>query len=266
MFDIINEYRKFVKCNWVDPNEKPVIIEHEGIFVVRDDLLEVGSKSRALDYLIGHHPKTQHIKEWVYGSSPATGYAQMSLPFVCGKYGKKAVIFMAARSMDKLHPYQKKALELGADIKWIKDGMLAVTEKRARDYVAENPKTRMLIPIGGRHATSVGSLERVARSLDIKPNEIWSVGSSGTLTTALQLAFPNAEVHVVSVGHTMSKEDIGRAIFHKSPYKFNSAVKKKDLPPFPSAPTYDAKAWPVMKQWHKKHGRKDPVLFWNVGA
>lgn len=266
MFDIINEYNQFMKSNWIDPNPKPVIVEHDGIFVVRDDLLEVGTKSRAADYLIGNHPKTQHVEEWVYGSSPATGYAQMSLPYVCDRYGKKAVIFMAERSMDKLHEYQKKAIKLGADMRWVPDGMLAVTEKRARDYVAEKPETRMLVPIGIRHATAIGCLQRVAESLDIKPKEVWSVGSSGTLSTAMQLAFPDAEVHVVSVGHTMTQEDIGRAIFHKSPYKFTQAVSKEDAPPFPSAPTYDAKAWSVMKQWHIKHGKKDPVLFWNVGA
>lgn len=248
--------------DWQDPNPAPQIVEHEGIHVVRDDLLEVGTKARAADYLVRNAKQT----ELVYGSSPATGYAQMSLPFVASKYGKKAVIFMAERALDKLHPYQKKAIELGADMRWVKMGMLAVTEKRARDYVAENPEDRLLVPIGIRHDTAIGCLIKVARALPIEPGEIWSVGSSGTLTRSLQLAFPNAAVHVVSVGHTMQPTDIGRAVFHKSPYKFDKPVKSEHTPPFPSAPTYDAKAWHIMRAWHEIYKPNRPVLFWNVGA
>ena len=37
-------------------------------------------------------------------------------------------------------------------------------------------------------------------------------------------------------------------------------VKEEDKPPFPSVPTYDAKAWSVMKKYAKKG-----ALFWNVG-
>lgn len=256
------EYYLDLIGDWQDPNPTPVIMEHEGIHVLRDDLLEVGTKARAADYLIRNTPH----KEIVYGSSPATGYAQMSLPFVCSKYGKKAVIFMAERALDKLHPYQRKAIELGADMRWVKMGMLAVTEKRARDYVTEDPDNRLLVPIGVRHDTAIGCLIKVARKLPIRPREVWSVGSSGTLSRSLQLAFPDATVHVVSVGHTMEPDDIGRAVFHKSKYKFDKYVNREEAPPFPSAPTYDAKAWPVMRKWHEDNPPQHPVLFWNVGA
>ena len=134
--------------NWVDPNPDPVITVHEGYHVVRDDLLSVGSKARAGDYLIGHAPEYANIREWVYGSSPATGYAQISLPFICNRYNKKAVIFMAERAMDKLHEYQKRGIDLGAEYHWVPNGMLPVTQKRAKDFVAQSPDTRALLPIG----------------------------------------------------------------------------------------------------------------------
>ena len=74
------------------------------------------------------------------------------------------------------------------------------------------------------------------------------------------MAFPDKDVHVVSVGHKMKQKEIGRAILHLSDYKFTQEVKEKDRPPFPSVPTYDAKAWSVMR----KHA-KQKALFWNVG-
>ena len=87
-----------------------------------------------------------------------------------------------------------------------------------------------------------------------------SVGSSGTLTRGLQMAFPDKDVHVVSVGHTMAQYEVGRAILHKSHLKFTQEVKEEDMPPFPSVPTYDAKAWKIMREQAKPGS-----LFWNVG-
>lgn len=251
--------------DWQDPNPAPVIVEHEGYYVVRDDLLDAGSKVRGADFLIGHSDEGRGIEEWVYGSSPATGYAQISLPAICNRYGKKAVLFMAARSMDKLHDYQKRGMNLGAIYHWIPDGMMTVTEKRAKDYVKQQPETRRILPMGLEHPTVFGCLIKVARSLQIKPREIWTVGSSGTLSRSLQLAFPDADVHIVSTGHTMSDREIGRGTIHRTPYAFNKAVKLHEAPPYPSAPTYDAKVWYPMTEWHKTHERKDPCLVWNVG-
>ena len=247
--------------NWRDPNPDPVLKEHEGFMVVRDDLLEAGSKIRGIDYLIGHMILNGPVKEWVFGSCPATGYAQISLPVVCNRYGKKAVLFMAERKRENLHNYQLRGLSLGADYRWVPNGMLNVTQKRAKDYAAEKPIERRVLPIGLEHPTVIASFIRVARSIEYKPKEVWSVGSSGTLNRALQLAWPEAEVHVVSVGHTMKERDIGRAIYHRSELKFDKPVKNGDEPPFPSAPTYDAKAWKFMREL-----ASPGALFWNVAG
>ena len=238
--------------DWEDSMPPPVIETHEGIQVVRDDLLGGGSKMRFADYLI---KSNEEIEEWVYGSSPATGYAQISLAALCRRYGKKAVVFMADRAWDKLHDYQIRALSEGADMKFVPNGMLSVTEKRARDYVQENPHTRRLLPIGFDHPTVIASIIRVARNMDIYPKEVWTVGSSGTLTRGLQQAWPDASFHCVTVGH---KGDYGRAKIYKCKIPFNKPTKIK--PPFPSAITYDAKAWSYIKD-HASKG----ALFWNVG-
>ena len=239
--------------DWKDPNPDPVVEEHKGFLIVRDDLLGGGSKVRFADYLITSNPE---VEEWVYGSSPATGYAQISLSCLCRKYGKKSVIFMADRSVEKRHPYQLQAIDEGAIMHWIPNGMLSVTEKRARDYVSDSPTSRRLLPIGFDHPSVLASVVRVAQSMDVKPSEVWTVGSSGTLTRGLQRAWPDAEFHCVRVGHS---GEYGRAKIYKSTYAFNKATKV--LPPFPSAPTYDAKAWEFMLE-HASPG----ALFWNVGT
>ena len=241
---------------------KLIIEEHEGFHVVRDDLLEGGSKRRFVDRMMRDEIENG-IEEFVYGGCPANGYAQLSLTLQANAYGKKAIFFMAQRSMQKLHPYQQQALDYGADIRWVPNGMLQVTKARAREYVAQDPKKRILLPLGLEHPKVLEDIRELAKDIEIvyniKISEIWSVGSSGTLTRGLQMAFPDKDVHVVSVGHKM-REGVGRARLYLSKYKFTQEVREEDKPPFPSVPTYDAKAWPVMREYAKKGS-----LFWNVG-
>jgi len=260
----ISHVDESVLGGWVDPYPHPVLEEHEGVVVVRDDLIKHGSKVRFADFLIGHYEPTAHIKEWVY-SAPATGYAQISLPAVCSRYGKSVVIFMADRDRNNLHDYQRRGMEAGAIYKWVKMGMRAVTEKRAKDYVSEDPSTRMLIPMGLDHITVLASVARVARSLPIKPDFVWSALSSGTLSRGMQSAWPEAEFHGVSVGHRPTPRESGRAKVYHSKYAFDRPVVPSEMPPFPSAPTYDAKVWSVMQEWRKSTSPKGTVLFWNVG-
>ena len=89
---------------------KLVIEEHEGFHVVRDDLLEGGSKRRFVDKLM-REEIAEGANEFVYGGCPANGYAQLSIPLQAREYGCKTILFMAKRSMDNLHDYQKRALE-----------------------------------------------------------------------------------------------------------------------------------------------------------
>ena len=92
--------------------------------------------------------------------------------------------------------------------------------------------------------------------MDVNPTEVWTVGSSGTLTRGLQLAWPNATFHCVTVGHA---GDYGRAKTYKCEIPFNKETKV--LPPFPSAPTYDAKAWEFMLEY-----ASPGALFWYAGS
>lgn len=251
---------------WIDPYPFPILEEIEkNIFVVRDDLLGAGSKVRFIDYLIGHSDEFKDKEEIVFGSCPAYGYAQISGPVVCSKYNKKFVLFMAARNLDNLTEYQKRGYNLGAIYNWIPDGMLNVTQKRAKDYVAVDPVKRALLPLGLEHPLVLKSIEKVAKQIEIKPDIVWCVGSSGTLNRGLQKAWNDAEFHVVQVGHTMKEYELGKAIKHISSYAFNKSVRKEDTPPYPSAPTYDAKLWRPFLEWRKdKDLTNKKILIWNV--
>lgn len=243
--------------DWKDPYGAPAVYSHGRFCVVRDDLLKVGSKVRFTDALLSLYP---NVKEWVYGSCPAQGFGQVSLAAIAKRHGKKATLFMAARSKDKLTPQQKMALSLGAKVHWVSNGFLTVTESRAKKYVLQDPIKRSLIPMGLDDRIILAAIIKVARSLDLpKVKEVWTVAGSGTLSRGLQMAFPNAMVHAVSVGHELTWEQRGRAKIWKHAYPFNKDAAESQLPPYPSLRNYDAKLWVFVRE----RGR-DGALIWNV--
>ena len=104
-------------------------------------------------------------------------------------------------------------------------------------------------------------MKNAALSLDIEPpKEVWTVMSSGVLSRGLQLAWPNAKVYGVRIGHNTTERERGRFETFLSKYKFNQECKESERPPFPSSLTYDSKVWKFIKE-HASEG----ALFWNVG-
>ena len=100
---------------------KPEVIEHHGVFVVRDDL---GGKRPFSDPVDG-------ADEVVY-ASPAEGGAQTALATVAAQLGKRATIFVAQRAQP--HPRTLMAKRLGAKTVQVSPGHLNVVQARAREY------------------------------------------------------------------------------------------------------------------------------------
>ena len=113
-----------------------------------------------------------------------------------------------------------------------------------------------LLPFGLDVPIVRDGIAEVAANIGINPAQVFTVAGSGTLTRALQQAWPNAEFIAVQVGKS---PQVGRARLIIAPEKFEDDAKIK--PPFPSCSNYDAKAWRFIRQ-HAEPG----ALFWNVAA
>ena len=229
---------------------KPIIKEHDGIQVVRDDLIEGGTKRRAFYTYVN---STEH-EEFVY-ASPRQGYAQLSLAYACKDLDRKCTVTVP---QGKRYWLTDEAEELGCNIIEVPMGFLTNIQAKAKNYCLEHEAH--LIPFGGDHPIIIEAMRRTALSLDINPTEIWTVMSSGVLSRGLQGAFPNAKVYGVRIGHNTTKREQGRAETFKSKYKFQQECKEIERPPFQSSLTYDSKAWTFIKE----HA-SDNALFWNVG-
>ena len=115
----------------------PIVREHSGVLVVRDDLFPGGTKARFMPVLF------EGALEAVY-ASPAEGGAQTALATVAKEFGSQATIFVAARA--KIHPRTLEAARLGAKVVPVRPGYLSVVQARAKDY-AKTSGAR-LVPFG----------------------------------------------------------------------------------------------------------------------
>ena len=228
----------------------PIVKEHERIQVVRDDLIEGGTKRRAFYTYI----KSKDYDEFVY-ASPRQGYAQLSLAYACRDLGRKATVTIPEGQRYWL---THKSEELGANIIEVPMGFLTNIQAKAKKYCLDNGAH--LIPFGGDHPVIIEAMTQTAKSIGINPKEVWTVMSSGVLSRGLQGAWPDAKVHGVRIGHNTTPQEQGRAETYKSRYKFQQECKEDERPPFPSSLTYDSKAWSFMKEYANKN-----ALFWNVG-
>ena len=90
--------------DWSDPNLPPVIEKHKGFLVVRDDLLEHGSKMRFIDFMV----RTATENEFVFGGSNKVGWGAISIAAVCKRYNKNATFLLAATSNPTWHQNEVK--------------------------------------------------------------------------------------------------------------------------------------------------------------
>lgn len=223
----------------------PIVVEHDGIHVVRDDLFPGGTKARFIGQLF------DGVDEVVY-ASPQEGGAQTALATVARDLGKRATIFVAKRT--KPHPRVLQAKALGAKVLQVDPGYLSVVQSRATAYCQANGAR--LAPFGMDFPGAVAAIAEAALLADEGPYEAWCAGGSGVLARGLRAAWPDTKLRIVEVGRLLGLNERGIERYDR-PFGASARVK----PPFPSDPHYDAKAWEICKQKRARAGR---VLFWNV--
>ena len=249
--DTKEHYLELAK-HWEDPNPAPRITSHDGIRVVRDDDL-VGSKVRGGDCLISSLPK--NIDTIVY-VQPRTGLAGVSILDVAKRYNLKVKLFMP--SSKKISPHQACCIERGALAEFHRIAAMPNLNAIAKKWADERPNC-FFVPLGLKHELVTAGFVKVASKIK-EPDEVYLATSTGVLSRALQIAWPNAKFTSVCVSRNMKAGELGIAKPISEPLAFQSA-QKTDLPPFPNIATYDGKAW----KYIPKNSDKD-ILFWNVGA
>lgn len=251
--DARDEYL-YLAYDWEDPNPPPRITVHDGIRVVRDDDL-VGSKVRGGDCLISSLP--DHIDTIVY-VQPRTGLAGVSLLDVAKRHGKKVKLFMPSSKRISMH--QACCIERGCEYEFHRIAAMPNLNLIAKKWADAHPNA-FFVPLGLKHEMVTAGIVKVAYESIEEPDEVYTATSTGVLTRALQIAWPNAKFTSVCVSRNMKAGELGVAEPISEPLAFTASEKKENLPPFPNIDTYDGKVW----KYIPKNSDKD-ILFWNVGA
>jgi len=241
--------------DWQDPLDDPIIIDHDGFKVVRDDMMGFGSKCRFGDILVQKAPTDTLVYV-----QPRFGFAGISLAYLAHKYNKKLVLFMPSGKI--ISDHQAICIERGAIPKFRRIAAMPNLNAIAKKWAEENNAT--FIPLGLKHELVTAAAIKVAYNIAEKhgyPEDVWSAISTGVLTRSLQIAWPDATFNAVAVSRNIKNGELGRAKVWSHPKAFASNVTSENEPPFPSAMNYDAKAWEFMV----KHGNKG-AWFWNVGG
>jgi len=242
-------YLNLVK-NWKDPYKKPIIKNHEGVRVVREDLI-TGTKVRGASALISNIENNTLVYV-----QPRVGLAGVSLLDVAEKYNKKVVLFMP--SSKKISDHQACCIERGAQPIFHRIAAMPNLNKIAQRWAKDN--NAYFIPLGLKHELVTAGIIKTA--LKIKaPKKCYIAISTGVLSRALQIAWPKTEFISVAVSRNLKDGELGRSNVVSEPLVFQKQEKDDNLPPFPTVPTYDGKVW----KYIPKNTNED-ILFWNVGA
>jgi hypothetical protein len=242
------EYYLSLAEGWKPYNPDPVVVVHDGVRVVRDDLI-VGAKTRAGDLLAS---KINH--ETIVYSQPRVGLAGVSLMDVAKHHNKKVVLFMPASK--KISEHQACCIERGAIPIFERIAAMSILNQKAVEWANKNDG--FFVPLGLRHELATAGIVHAASKIE-EPEEVYVAISTGVLARALQIALTKAKFMCVAVARNLKDGELGRADVISDPLDFY--VEEKQQPPFPTVKTYDAKVW---KYIPKNTGRN--ILMRNVGA
>lgn len=242
------EYYLSLAEGWTPYNPDPVVVVHNGVRVVRDDMI-VGTKTRAGDLLAS---KINH--ETIVYSQPRVGLAGVSLMDVAKHHNKKVVLFMP--SCKRISENQACCIERGAIPIFERIAAMPNLNLKAAEWATKNDA--FFVPLGLKHELATAGIVHAASKVD-PPDEVYVAISTGVLSRALQIAWPKAKFTCVAVARNLKEGELGRAEVISDPANFHA--EEKELPPFPTVKTYDAKVW---KYIPKNTGRN--ILMWNVGT
>ncbi len=249
--------RRFYKDISLDdetnPFNPPLKIENvEGFNIIRDDVLEGGTKQRGLYWLVKYLEKKTDLAY----AGPSQGVAQVALGLIAKHFNLNAFMFSAG-DRTKL---TTRAEALGVSIiqcLYYQDAL-----DKALEYKKEHEIT--LLPFGLNSPEFIKYLTHaliIAKGNMKDPKRMWVVAGSGVLLNCLYDVFPTTYFFAVQVGKTIGYKEIRscrtRVFVH--PQKFVESAEM--APPYASVENYDAKLWFFVK----KYGEPGDYV-WNVAG
>lgn len=227
--------------------------------MLRDDLLDGGSKTRFLPFII------EGAAEVVFGG-PFCGGAPWALSVLGRRSAGRLKVSLFYAKRKELHGRQRLAIANGASLHFVSPGYMTNVQAKARAYAKE--AGALFLPLGfdvpAAEEPFVEFMRQVRKRLG-GVDEVWCCAGSGMVARCLSKAFPDSGIHAVAVGLASrhAAQEFGPNVsLYPAPYSFEQPARGAP-PPFPSCPNYDRKAWEQFAARRKPASR---ALFFNVAG
>ncbi len=191
--------------------------------------------------------------ERVFYAGTIMGHGALALAHACQDNTKTAEIFISANGDE---PIIQKLKQTNAILHL--HAPLPVSVLNAMAQEAALKQNGLHLPPAFDMPEFENAMVDALQQFDASPfSEIWTCAVTGTLTRALQRAFPDKPFKTVKV--VKSSCDLGRAEIFHAPEKYHQPAKSP--PPYPSCPFTDAKVW----QFVQSHAAPN-ALIWNTAG
>jgi hypothetical protein len=242
----------------------PIIVtEHEGIHVLRDDLLPGGTKRRSIESFV----RQTDYEEYVYPGT-SRGAAIVALGYAANKHKKKGIVFIAKRETP--NELMQEALDAGngfLEFKYIEMGFYPKIKKACERY-CYNDKKKIYIKSGNDTPFAVNHIAQVSREIVNRFGHfdiVLAACSSGTLIRGIQKGEISERYIGVATGQKGINPGNAEVIYHNKIQKFEANPPKELRPPYPTVLNYDGKVWQYALK-EKERNPKAKILVWNVWA
>jgi len=205
-------------------------------YILRTDLAPSGLKAYGAEQLISEitHDTLVYV-------APRVGHAADAISTLAEMYDKRCVFFCPASK--KVSPHQAALLAYkNVELRFIKIAAMPVLNKYAREWAERNGAKFLPFGLSGAPLVTAGIVSMTQR-VPVEPTYVFAATSTGTMTRALQIGWPDAKHVNVAVARNMHDGEIGESDTFSSTEQFLRDAKY--LPPFATTANYDAKAWDV---------------------
>lgn len=253
--------REYYRELWGDFKSKvddPIVETYYDKHVLRADLAPGGLKAFGAERVVAESP----YDTLVY-CAPRQGHAMDAISMLAALYNKKVVFFCPSSKEVSDHQAALFAYP-HVDMRFVRIAAMPVLNGYAKQWASENNAQFLPFGLSGNSMVTAGLVnmcDKISAQLGYEPSEIWCAVSTGTMTRACQIGWPEAKAYGVAVARNIHKGEKGDAIIESADMPFLKPHPLANSVPFPTTAAYDAKAWPAFVERGSKRS-----IFMNVGA
>jgi hypothetical protein len=255
------EARDYYREIWGDFKSKvddPIVETYNDKHILRADLAPGGLKAFGAERVVAESP----YDTLVY-CAPRQGHAMDAISMLAALYNKKVVFFCPSSKEVSDHQAALFAYP-HVDMRFVRIAAMPVLNGYAKQWASENNAQFLPFGLSGNAMVTAGLVnmcDKISAQLGYEPSEIWCAVSTGTMTRACQIGWPEAKAYGVAVARNIHKDEKGDAIIESADMPFLKPHPLANGVPFPTTAAYDAKAWPAFLERGSQRS-----IFMNVGA